>query len=63
VTKDGSFQLVQARAGLDPELLAEGPPRLPIRLERLGLAITPIERDHQLGAQPLAVRMLGDEIL
>jgi hypothetical protein len=61
VTKDRSLQLPQARARLDPELFAERPPRLPIRLERLCLTTAPVEGEHQLGAQALTVGMLGDE--
>ena len=31
------------------------------RLQRVGLAAGPVEGDHQVGAQPLAKGMLGDE--
>jgi hypothetical protein len=63
VAKDRSLQLLQTRAGLDPELLAEGPPSTPIGLERLCLATASVEREHQLSAQALAVGVRGDEVL
>ena len=36
-------------------------PRFLDRLERLRLAVRPVERCHQISPQTLAVRVLGDE--
>jgi hypothetical protein len=63
MAQDRALQLLQTRAGLDPELLAECPPRAPVRLERLCLTTTPVESEHQLGAQALPVGMRRNERL
>ena len=57
------MQLAELAAGLDPELIDERAPRALIGVERLGLAAAPVEGEHQLAAQPLAQRVLGDERL
>ena len=48
---------------LDADLLDERPPRVAVDLERLGLAPAAVEREHQLPGQPLAVAVMGDEVL
>ena len=48
-------------AGLDPELLGEDPAPLVVDGERVGLTAGPVEREHELAAQPLAQRMRADE--
>ena len=53
----------QARPRFEAQLFDEVAPRLPVRLQRLRLAAGPVEREHQLAAQPLAERVLGDESL
>jgi hypothetical protein len=58
-----AVQLLERRARLDPEPLDERAPRRPEHLERLGLALTAIQREHQLAVQALAQRVLRDEPL
>ena len=60
--EDLPLELPQRRARLEPELV-ERRPRVAVGLERLGLPARAVEREHQLPAQPLAVRMLGDQRL
>ena len=47
--------------GLEPELVDQEPPALAHHLQRVRLAAGAIEREHQLPAQPLAQRVLGDQ--
>ena len=58
-----ALELAQPLARLDAELLDERAPRVLVGLQRVGLAVGAVEREHQLGAQPLAVRVLGDQRL
>ena len=51
----------QRRPGLDAELLDQQAARLLERLQRVGLAARPVQRDHLLAAQTLAQRVLGDQ--
>ena len=46
---------------IDAQLLAEHLPRVVKRLQRLGLAATPVQRDHQQAAHPLAQWVLRDQ--
>lgn len=55
MAKNGALQLLQARAGLDTEFLAEGSPSAPVGLERLDLTVVSVEGQHQLCAQALSV--------
>ena len=57
------MQLAQSGAGLDAESVDERRARRLVRLERLGLAARPVQREHQLGAEVLAERMLPHERL
>ena len=61
VGEDHRLELAQLRPGLEPELLDQEPPALAHHLERLGLAAGAVEREHQLAAQPLPERVLGDQ--
>ena len=47
--------------GLDAELLEERAPRLLVGVQRVRLAPVAVEREHQLPAQALSQRMLGDQ--
>ncbi len=49
---------VQHRAGVHPELVGDQRPPGAVGLQRVGLAPAPVQRGHELGAQPLAQRML-----
>src|SRR5215218_10418254 len=61
--EDRLLELLQAPARLEAELVHQRPPRRPVRGECVGLTARAVERDDQLSAQPLAVRLLGDERL
>ena len=63
LAEDRLLELLEAGARLDPELVEQGGARRPVRVERLGLAARAVEREHQLGAERLAQRVLGDERL
>ena len=63
LAEDRLLELAQRGARLDPELLDEHAARLLVRLERLGLPAAAVEREHQLAAEPLAERVLGDQRL
>jgi hypothetical protein len=57
------LELAQGRGRLDPELFVERPPEGLVARERLGLPTRTVEREHVLGAEALAERMLGDQRL
>ena len=61
--EDRPLELLQLDAGLEPELVVQAVPRLPVHLEPLGLPAAAVEREHQLGAKALAERVLGAERL
>ena len=63
LAEDRLLELLEAGARLDSELVEEGGARRPVRVERLGLATRAVEREHQLRAERLAQRVLGDERL
>jgi hypothetical protein len=56
--QDRRLQLTQWRPGLDRELIGEGDAQVPVHAERVGLAPTAVEREHQLGVQLLVERMI-----
>lgn len=62
MTQNRPLELPQRRRGLDPELLTERAPAFAVDGERVGLAPAPVERDHQLASQPLAERMIRDQL-
>src|SRR6266498_4630898 len=55
------LELLQPLARLDPELLDQRLPRLTVRRECFGLSPGAIEGDDELGAEVLAVMILGDQ--
>ena len=59
--EDRLLELLKRRARLDPQLFDEGATRVPVDVERLGLTSRPVEREHQLGTQPLAEGMFESE--
>ena len=61
--EDLPLEELQSFARLEPELLGEQLPPLPIDLECLGLPVRAIERQHELPAQSLTQRLLLDERL
>ena len=63
LVEDSSLEPTQLRPRLDAERLDERAPRVPVRRQRIGLPAAPVERDHELAAQPLDERMLRDQEL
>src|SRR5262249_38287440 len=63
VAKDRGLQRLELDSGLDPELFVQGTPRSPIGGQRVRLALRPVQREHQLTPEDLAVRMLANETL
>ena len=59
--QDRPLERLQRRRRLDPEALDQRVPRRAVRLERLGLPAGAVQREHQLAAEALAQRVLGDE--
>ena len=59
--EDRLVQPPQLGAGLDADLLDQHCARVAVGLERLRLAPAAVQREHALGVQPLAQRVLGDE--
>src|SRR5262249_35408202 len=62
LAQDRLLKLAKGRSRLDPELVTERASPFPVHLERIGLAARPVQRRHQLCAQPLAHRELVDEL-
>ena len=56
--EDRALELLQLAAGLEPEFVVQKRACPPIDLEALCLTARPVEREHQLSAKALAVRML-----
>ena len=61
--EDRPLEIAQRRPRLDPELLDQGGPRRPVRVKRFGLPARAVEREHELAAQALGQRVLGDQAL
>ena len=61
--EDAPLQVLERSPRLDAQLVGEGPAAGGVALERLGLAAAPVQREHELAAEPLAQRMLVDERL
>ena len=60
--EDGVLEPLQPLARLDPQFIDHGPAGLPVNLQRLRRAITPVQGQHQLAAQSFPQRMLLDEL-
>jgi hypothetical protein len=63
VGKHRRLQPLQLRAGVKAQLLAEQPAGPPVDLQRLGLPARLVQGAHELPAEPLAQRVLGDQRL
>ena len=63
LSEDRLLELPELVGGIDPELLDEHPADVLVRLERLGLPAAAVQREHQLRAGPLPVRLGRDERL
>ena len=56
-------EVMELGAWFDPELVDEHLAGVAVGLERVGLAATAIQREHQLAMQPLAPGVLAGELL
>ena len=63
VAQDRLLELAQLDRRLDPELLHERPSRGLVGGERVRLPARPVQRQHQLAAQPLPVGVLAHQPL
>jgi len=63
LAEDRQLELLELRARLDRQLLGQQRPPGTVGFQRLGLAAGPVEREHQLPAEPLAQGMLGHQVL
>jgi hypothetical protein len=61
VAEDRALKLLELCAGIDTQLLDEHVPCGAIGLERLLLPAGPVESEHLLGPEALAVRLLRDQ--
>ena len=61
--QDRAFEVAQRRARLDAQLVGQRAPRVLICRQRLRLPAGPVQRPHQLAAQPLAQRVGANERL
>jgi hypothetical protein len=61
--EDRPFELAQPVARLDAQLLDELPAGVLVDLQRVGLPVAAVQREHELRAQALAVRVGGDQRL
>ena len=59
--EDRPLELLQLDPRLEPELVGQERPRPPIDVETLRLTARPVEGEHELRAEALAVRVLGDQ--
>ena len=63
LSEDRPLEAPQRRPRLDPERLHQRLPRRPVGRQRLRLPARAVEREHQLAAQALRQRVLGDQEL
>jgi hypothetical protein len=63
VLEDRALELLQQAARLQAQLLPQQLARLPVHRQRVSLPPGPIQREHQLPAQPLLQRVGGDQRL
>ena len=59
--EDGKFELLQPRAGLEPQLLGQAASERLVNLQRLRLPRRPVKGEHELAAQPLTQRVALSE--
>ena len=62
LAENRGLELLQRRTRVDAELVSQPPAHLPTDRERLGLPPGPVQRQHQLPAQVLPVRVLPDQL-
>ena len=62
VQEDRPFQVLQRPSRVDTELLGEHPAGILVHVERVGLATAPVQRQHQLGTEPLPEGVLAHQL-
>ena len=63
LVEDLALEPVQSRPRVDPQFFGQSPSALLVRVQGARLPPAAIERQHELGAQALAKRIAGDEVL
>jgi hypothetical protein len=63
VRQDGRLELSQRATRLQPQVLGQPLVALAVDGERLGLPVAPVQRQHELSAEPLPQRVIRDERL
>lgn len=61
--EDGLLELLETGARFDPQLSHQRAVGVAEDLQRLGLAIAAVQREHQLGSQPLTKGPIRDQAL
>ena len=59
--EDPPLNFAQLTTWLQPQLVTQSRPRFRIKLERVRLSPTAVEREHRLRLQSLAQRLLGGD--
>ena len=59
--QDRALELAQPLARLDAQLVGQRAAGVAVGLQRVGLPVGAVQREHQLRPQPLAVGVLGDQ--
>ena len=62
LAQDRRLELLQRLARLEPEPVRQLAPRTLIGVERIGLAVAPVEREHQLVPEALAERVCATSV-
>ncbi len=60
LAQDRAFEIAQLRARVEAELVEQDRPHPLVRLQRVALASLAVQRQHQLGPEPLAQRVRRD---
>ncbi len=63
LAKDQGLELPYLARRIDPEIVAKQDPQPLVGGQRIGAAIRPVERQHELPPEPLAQRVLGHQCL
>ena len=63
VAQDAMLEVAELRSRFHPQLLDEQATRRGVDRERVGLPACPVQRHHELPAEALVERMVGDELL
>ena len=61
--QDRALELAQPLARLDPQVVGQRAACVAVGLQRVGLAVAPVQREHELRPEPLPIGVLGDHPL